>query len=67
MQGEVWAPTGKYQMQGITRGNVLALCKAHGIPCRELDFSLTQVGVSCLLDLNASSERTHRLGPVGYC
>jgi branched-subunit amino acid aminotransferase/4-amino-4-deoxychorismate lyase len=32
-------------MQGITRGNVLALCKTHGIPCKELDFSLTQVCV----------------------
>lgn len=29
-------------MAGITRANVLALCRRHGIPARELDFSLTQ-------------------------
>lgn len=40
---EVWAPTTKYQLHGITRANVLRLCRAHGIACRELDFSLTQV------------------------
>ncbi|KAG1679396.1 hypothetical protein FOA52_007687 [Chlamydomonas sp. UWO 241] len=42
-RGEVWAPTGKYQLHGITRANVLTLCRKHGIPCREADFSLTQV------------------------
>ena len=42
-RGEVWAPTTKYQLHGITRQNVLNLCRQHGIPCRELDFSLTQV------------------------
>lgn len=41
---QVWAPTPRYQMPGITRANALGLCRAHGIPCRELDFSLTQVG-----------------------
>lgn len=39
----MWAPTPRYQMPGITRRNVLELCRAHGIPCRELDFTLTQV------------------------
>ncbi|KAI3431784.1 hypothetical protein D9Q98_010538 [Chlorella vulgaris] len=42
-KGEVWAPTTKYQMPGITRSKVLQLCRQAGIPCRELDFSLTQV------------------------
>jgi hypothetical protein len=42
-QGEVWAPTTKYQLHGITRENVLTLCHQHGIPCVEKDFSLTQV------------------------
>lgn len=42
-QGEVWAPTTKYQLHGITRAHVLRLCAAHGIPVRELDFSLTKV------------------------
>lgn len=40
---EVWAPTTKYQLAGITRQNVLLLCEAHGIPCWERDFSLTSV------------------------
>ncbi|PSC69247.1 aminotransferase class IV [Micractinium conductrix] len=40
---EVWAPTTKYQMPGITRHNTIRLCRAAGIPVRELDFSLTQV------------------------
>jgi len=43
--GEVWAPTAKYQMAGITRGHVLQLCREHHIPFKELDFSLTQVSV----------------------
>ena len=42
-KGEVWAPTTKYQMAGITRGHVLQLCRDHGIPFKEHDFSLTQV------------------------
>eukprot|EP00798_Chlamydomonas_sp_ICE-L_P021413 gene21413-28371_t len=41
--GEVWAPTTKYQLHGITRANILKLCKAHGIPHQERDFPLTQV------------------------
>lgn len=42
-KGEVWAPMAKYQMPGITRANVLKLCRSAGIPARELDFTLTQV------------------------
>lgn len=41
--GEVWTSTGKYCLGGITRGNVLHLCRDNGIPCRECDFSLTDV------------------------
>ena len=40
---QVWAPTPRYQMPGITRRKVLELCRAAGIPVRELDFALTQV------------------------
>ncbi len=43
MQGEVWAPTTKYQLHGITRAHVIQLCTQHGIPVREVDFSLTKV------------------------
>jgi len=42
-KGEVWTSSGKYCLGGITRGNVLALCRANGIPCLEKDFSLTEV------------------------
>ncbi|KAL4521258.1 hypothetical protein Ndes2437A_g05190 [Nannochloris sp. 'desiccata'] len=40
---EVWAPTGSYQLRGITRAKVIELCRKNGIAVRECDFSLTQV------------------------
>jgi branched-chain amino acid aminotransferase len=42
-RGEVWTSTGKYCLAGITRANVLALCRAAGIVACEKDFSLTEV------------------------
>jgi len=41
-RGEVWTSSGDYCLGGITRGNVLAMCREAGIPARELNFSLTQ-------------------------
>jgi branched-chain amino acid aminotransferase len=41
--GEVWTSTGKYCMNGITRGHVIALCERLGITCRQKDFSLYEV------------------------
>ncbi|TVQ41476.1 MAG: aminotransferase class IV [Wenzhouxiangella sp.] len=41
--GEVWTSAGGYCLGGITRANVLALCRDHGIPGLEKDFSLTDV------------------------
>jgi branched-chain amino acid aminotransferase len=41
--GEVWTSTGKYCMNGITRRKVLELCRSHGIPAAEKDFSLVDV------------------------
>jgi len=41
--GEVWTSTGQYCLNGITRGLVIELCRAHGIPVHEKDFSLTDV------------------------
>jgi len=41
--GEVWTSTGHYNLNGITRGAVIELCKAHGIPVHERSFSLTDV------------------------
>ncbi len=42
-KGEVWTSSGRYCLGGITRGNVIALCKRHSIPVYETDFSLTDV------------------------
>jgi branched-chain amino acid aminotransferase len=41
--GEVWTSTGQYCMNGITRGSVLRVCRAVGIPCYEKNFSLFDV------------------------
>jgi branched-chain amino acid aminotransferase len=42
-KGEVWTSSGKFCLGGITRGNVLRLCRENGIPHFEKDFSLTDV------------------------
>lgn len=42
-RGEVWTSTGQYCMNGITRATLLRLCRDHGIPAREKNFSLTDV------------------------
>ena len=41
--GEVWTSDGRFCLAGITRGNVLEICHASGIPARETTFSLTDV------------------------
>ncbi|MDQ3742400.1 MAG: aminotransferase class IV [Actinomycetota bacterium] len=40
---EVWTSDGRFTLGGITRANVLELCRANGIPARETTFSLTDV------------------------
>ena len=40
---EVLTSDGRYCLAGITRANVLAICRAHDIPARETTFSLTDV------------------------
>lgn len=42
-KGEVWTSSGRYCLAGITRGNVVGLCRKHAIPVFEKDFSLTDV------------------------
>ena len=42
-KGEVWTSTGEYCLGGITRGNVIAMCREAGIPVFEKSFSLTDV------------------------
>jgi hypothetical protein len=42
-KGEVWTSSGDYCLGGITRANVILLCRANGIPVFEKNFSLTDV------------------------
>jgi len=39
-KGEVWTSTGDYCMNGVTRQNVIDLCRANGIPVFERNYSL---------------------------
>lgn len=39
-KGEVWTSTGDYCMNGITRANVIKLCRENGIPVFERNYSL---------------------------
>jgi branched-chain amino acid aminotransferase len=41
-RGEVWTSTGDYCMPGITRANVIRLCRDHAIPVFEKNFSLVE-------------------------
>ncbi len=41
-KGEVWTSTGDYCMNGITRRKVIELCREHGIPVFERNFSLVE-------------------------
>lgn len=42
-RGEVWTSTGQYCIPGITRGNMIRLCRENGIPVFEKQFSLYDV------------------------
>ena len=42
-KGEVWTSSGDYCLGGITRANVLRVCREDGIPAFEKNFSLTEV------------------------
>ncbi|HEX4737378.1 MAG TPA: aminotransferase class IV [Allosphingosinicella sp.] len=42
-KGEVWTSTGDYCLGGITRANVIEICRDAGIPVFEKNFSLTDV------------------------
>ncbi len=41
--GEVRTSTGEFCFNGVTRGNVVKLCKANGIPIRLADYPLSDV------------------------
>jgi branched-chain amino acid aminotransferase len=42
-RGEVWTSTGQYCIPGITRANMIRLCRDNGIPVFEKPFSLYDV------------------------
>ena len=42
-KGEVWTSSGDYCLGGITRENVILVCREAGIPVFEKNFSLTEV------------------------
>ena len=42
-RGEVWTSTGQYCIPGITRGNIIRVCRDLGIPVFEKHFSLYDV------------------------
>ena len=42
-KGEVWTSTGKYCLNGVTRGHVIEIGRGDGISVLEKDFSLTEV------------------------
>ena len=42
-RGEVWTSSGQYCIPGITRGNIIAVCRDNGIPVFEKQFSLYDV------------------------
>ncbi|MEM7206311.1 MAG: aminotransferase class IV [Pseudomonadota bacterium] len=42
-KGEVWTSSGDYCLGGITRGNVIRVCRENDIPVFEKNFSLTDV------------------------
>lgn len=76
-QGEVWTSTGQYCLPGITRANVIALCRENDIPVFEKDFSLTEVygaeecfvtgtfgGLTPVATVDGRALGTEGLGPV---
>ncbi len=42
-RGEVWTSSGRFCLGGITRGNVIRICREAAVPIFERDFSLTDV------------------------
>jgi branched-chain amino acid aminotransferase len=42
-KGEVWTSSGDYCLGGITRGNVIEICRQNQVPIEQKNFSLTDV------------------------
>jgi branched-chain amino acid aminotransferase len=75
--GEVWTSSGDYCLDGITRRNVINLCRKNAIPVFERNFSLTDVygadeafvtgtfaGVAPAVDIDGRTIGTGKPGPM---
>ena len=76
-KGEVWTSSGDYCLDGITRRNVIDLCKNNGIPVYEKNFSLsetycaeeafvtgTYAGVAPVVEIDGRQTGTGSRGPM---
>jgi branched-chain amino acid aminotransferase len=75
--GEVWTSSGDYCLDGITRRNVIDLCKANDIPVYEKNFSVMQAygaeeafvtgtfaGLTPVFDIDGRTIGDGRRGPM---
>jgi branched-chain amino acid aminotransferase len=75
--GEVWTSSGDYCLDGITRRNIVELCKQNGIPVFEKNFSLMQAyaaeeafvtgtfaGLTPVVDIDGRTIGEGRRGPM---
>jgi branched-chain amino acid aminotransferase len=78
--GEVWTSSGDYCLDGITRRNVIDLCKANNIPVYEKNFSVMQAyaadeafvtgtfaGLTPVFDIDGRTIGDAKRGPVVKC
>ena len=76
-EGEVWTSSGDYCLDGITRRNIINLCKANDIPVFEKNFSVMQTysadeafvtgtfaGVTPVFDIDGRQVGNGRRGPM---
>ncbi len=76
-EGEVWTSSGDYCLDGITRRNVINLCRDAGIPVYEKNFSVSQAygaeesfvtgtfaGLTPVIDIDGRRIGEGSLGPV---
>jgi branched-chain amino acid aminotransferase len=76
-EGEVWTSSGDYCLDGITRRNVVNLCKANDIPVYEKNFSVMQAygaeeafvtgtfaGLTPVVDIDGRSIGDGKRGPM---
>ena len=76
-QGQVWTSTGKYCLHGITRQNIIQICRENSIEVYEKDFSLIEVysadesfvtgtfgGVKSVSQVDGRTIGTGKKGPI---